>query len=208
MASMREEGQYVTGGIDGSIVLWDVRSGRRLKQCNFHEGGVSALNTSGTQLFSGSWDRSLVSLDLSTGKKTRFLVDTGLVLVDERNLPSPWKPFSSAEYSSVARVGSQLLCARPKRDAPSNCPGLYAWNVGLEEDQTFVHDGHTSNCGAVRAVCSVGGSSSLQVYGGYADGFVRRWDMSSTRVDKTFISHSSSITAGSCSQLTTKERSK
>ena len=60
----------VSGGLDSTIVLWNVLSGKVIKKLGFHHGVVTTLNLngSGSLLASGSSDKTVVVYDIADEK--------------------------------------------------------------------------------------------------------------------------------------------
>ncbi|GEM_PF-1177159 len=70
-----ESSLLVSGGLDSTIVMWNVQSGKVLKKLDFHRGVVTTLNlnSSGNLLASGSSDKTVVVYDV-VGEKIVFKI--------------------------------------------------------------------------------------------------------------------------------------
>jgi WD40 repeat protein/serine/threonine protein kinase len=60
-----------TGGSDNAVRLWDLSSGRELRVCEGHTGGVTsvAFTADGRHVFSGSFDKSVRLWETATGRQ-------------------------------------------------------------------------------------------------------------------------------------------
>jgi WD40 repeat protein/transcriptional regulator with XRE-family HTH domain len=154
------DGQYVlTGSQDGSARLWDVESGREVRQFISHTGGVAAVAFSpdGKLVLTGGNDGAARLWDAASGRELRrFGANTeGLMAV----------AFSSDGQYALTAGGDQT--AR-------------LWNPATGEE-IRVFAGHTSLVSA--AVFSPDG---LQVLTGSFDGTARLWDTMTGQTLRTF----------------------
>jgi hypothetical protein len=67
--------KFVTGGQDGSVRLWDVRSGKETRRFEGHRGPVwcVAFAPDGRRIVSGGFDKSIRIWDLVSGREIRVL---------------------------------------------------------------------------------------------------------------------------------------
>ena len=67
--------QILTGMSDGTIDLWDIASGKKLRAFNGHTSTVNTLRLSrdGKQMLSSSWDQTVVVWNFATGKESKHL---------------------------------------------------------------------------------------------------------------------------------------
>lgn len=64
-----------SGGVDSTIVLWEVRTGKALRTLTGHSSGVTsvAFSPDGRRLVSGSWDGTVRLWEVETGAVVRTL---------------------------------------------------------------------------------------------------------------------------------------
>ena len=206
--------EMITGGQDGTILIWDLRAGKKLAQHAVHSSAVCCVSAVEGRIFSSSWDQAVVVTDLEAKTRARLCTGTALKFVPE---DKPFKPFTNIQLSSLTPT-----TASPRKDVPSTCPGLWAWALGEGEvtddgshTSTYIHDickpsggsvhklvvnralrpPHASEAGGDRHDPPGAARGATHVYCAYADGCVRRWDVEKRRIDKTLIAHSASATA-------------
>jgi len=199
----------ITGGQDGTILIWDLRAGKKLAPHGVHSSAVCCVSVVEGRIFSASWDQSVVVTDVEAKTRARLCTGTALKFVPE---DKPFKPFTNIQLSSLTPT-----TASPRKDVPSTCPGLFAWALGEGEvtddgshTSTYIHDICKPSGGSVHKLVvnrslrpahasEAGGdrhdAGATRVYCAYADGCVRRWDVEKRRIDKTLIAHSASATA-------------
>ena len=203
--------EMITGGQDGTLLIWDLRVGKKLSQHAVHSSAVCSVCATDGRVFSSSWDQSVMVMDIETKTRSRFCTGTALKFLPE---DKPFKPFTNVQLSSITPT-----TASPRKDVPSTCPGLFAWALGEGEvtddgshTSTYVHDICKPSGGTVHKVvanrpvtahvvdpnaqgAAPGLTGGTHVYCAYADGCLRRWNVEQQRIDKTLIAHASSATA-------------
>eukprot|EP00277_Geminigera_cryophila_P045364 CAMPEP_0173072790 /NCGR_PEP_ID=MMETSP1102-20130122/10022_1 /TAXON_ID=49646 /ORGANISM="Geminigera sp., Strain Caron Lab Isolate" /LENGTH=197 /DNA_ID=CAMNT_0013941517 /DNA_START=55 /DNA_END=644 /DNA_ORIENTATION=- len=55
--------EIITGGQDGSVLVWDLRTGKKLIQHAVHDSAICSVHAVGSRIFSGSWDQSILVMD-------------------------------------------------------------------------------------------------------------------------------------------------
>src|SRR5262249_37631910 len=75
LAFLPDGKRIVTSGKDGTVRLWDVETGKEIRQFTGHEGPVRclALSPDGKRLLTGGQDKTLRLWDVETGKQIRQL---------------------------------------------------------------------------------------------------------------------------------------
>jgi WD40 repeat protein len=74
--ALSPDGRYaLSGGGDGTVVMWEVATGREVRRFSGHDGGVDgvAFSPDGRQALSASVDRTVRLWDVQTGKEIRAL---------------------------------------------------------------------------------------------------------------------------------------
>jgi len=72
--SLSADGKYVlTGSWDGTAILWEAATGKKVQTFQGHAKGVSsvALSSDGKRVLTGSWDETAILWEAATGKKVQ-----------------------------------------------------------------------------------------------------------------------------------------
>ncbi|KAK3093973.1 hypothetical protein FSP39_022386 [Pinctada imbricata] len=67
--------RLITAGLDRTVRLWDIRSGKSIHKFYGHKGGIRCLQFEGNTLLTGSWDTTIIVWDLRTFEKRAILTD-------------------------------------------------------------------------------------------------------------------------------------
>lgn len=180
--------KIISASDDHSINMFEMRSGRRIRSFDGHEGGVWALQYVGNQLVTGSTDRTVRVWDIATGKNTHsFLGHTSTVrclqIVEPVNVnpranePPIWEP----AYPLIV-TGSRDHSLRIWR-LPSIFDDTYRPNhVCIADENLTLADAKENPyhlhllAGHAAAVRALSASGKLMVSGSY-DNTVRVWDI-------------------------------
>ncbi|XP_038072314.1 uncharacterized protein LOC119740909 isoform X2 [Patiria miniata] len=61
---MFDKCRILTGSMDRTIRVWDIRSGRSIRKIYGHKGGIRCLQFDDTRILSGSWDMTIMVWDI------------------------------------------------------------------------------------------------------------------------------------------------
>lgn len=162
----------LSGSTDGSLRLWDARTGKEVRTLTGHEDkvGAVAFSPDGRMIVSGSHDETLRLWDVATGKEVRTL--------------------------SGHRDGVSALAFAPKGDVLASGGedgSVLFWDVRTGDNR------HTcrAHAGRVTSVVFVLGGGILA--SGGEDGVVRLWDAAAGREMDRFAAHTGKALAVACS---------
>jgi WD40 repeat protein/serine/threonine protein kinase len=162
LAVSADGGRALSGGMDGTVRLWDLGTRQLLATFEGHESTVSAVafSADGRRAISGSWDRTLKVWDLATGAVLRTMS-------------------GHAEYVSglaLSPDGATVLSASWDQT-------LRLWDTASGRE-LGVFEGHTSNASAV----AFGPDGRFAVSVGW-DATVRAWDVETRRAASVLEGH-------------------
>jgi WD40 repeat protein len=163
--------QLISGGLDRSLRVWDVATGKALQQLGTHLGPISslALSQDGQMLASGDMD-SAVRLWTLSNRVERF-ADSG------HNGP--------VEYVAFSPDGRMLVSAG--RDGT-----VRVWDMRSGVARRSIEGEHAGR----KCVCL---SSDEKLMIGGRDGVLWMWDRADGRMVQSFRAHTGGVTAIACS---------
>jgi WD40 repeat protein len=166
-AAMNPDGTLLaSGSMDGTVKIWEVRTGRLIRTLAGHKNGVRAVlfHPEGAQLVSGGADRVVKIWDLGTGELQQTLVG----------------PSQAVTTLTVNGSGSQIA-------AGSEDGMVYVWNTATGELLRSI-TAHTN--GALGVAFTPNG----RLVSGGADNTVKIWGEGETPL-KTIAGHGSAVTS-------------
>jgi WD40 repeat protein/uncharacterized caspase-like protein len=195
----------LSGSNDKTLRLWDVASGRLIRQFTGHTDAVQAVAVSpdGKTALSGSRDNTLKLWDLASGgeiatfkghsswvRSVAFLPDGKTVLSGDDHLLKLWDAATAREILSI-EAPSQLKAVVVSPDGKTALAGYSSKTVGLW-DLTTGHlirelNGHLDE--VISVAISPDGKAALTC-GGNKDDALRLWDLTNGREIRAFKAHS------------------
>jgi WD40 repeat protein len=189
------------------VRLWDAVDGTPLARYSGHRGGVTSVTFSpqGTQLLSGSSDKTLRVWDAATGREVRCMCGH-VGSVASVAWSADGDLLASASDDQTVRVwdaqrGSQCglqACASPVRTVVF-CPGrrqlcggladgsVQIWNTAYEAAWMILKD-HKDTLSSVGCSCDGG-----QIATGSYDTTVRIWDVATGRQIRCLLGHADGV---------------
>lgn len=165
--ALSHDGRHaVSGGVDQTVRVWDLVSGKEERTLRGHTKQVwsVAFHPGNRQVFSASWDASARLWDINTGAETRRYAHR----LDVNGV-------------AVSRDGTSLFTA-------SDDHNVYLWNVSSgEEVRRFT--GHTGF-----VYCVALAADGRYVASGGVDKSVRVFDIATGSVVRVFEGHSTAVT--------------
>jgi WD40 repeat protein len=199
-----DEKQIVSGGNDGTLRLWDLKTGRELRRFEGHSDVVRsmALLPGGRRIVSSSADRNVCVWDIETGDTLQKLVGHHGEVWDVAALPDG-KRVVSASFDETLRVwnvdsGEQIKIIEVGEPAVSvaalpdgrhvlcgdRVGSLQLWDLN-ESSLVRRFVGHTHE---IRAI-AVSPDGRLALSSGGKDGTMRLWDIESGEQLRSFEGH-------------------
>ncbi len=150
--------QILSGGKDMTLRLWDVKTGKEIRQFHGHTYAVGrvAFSPDGKRAISGSWDRKVRTWDVATGE-------------------------SLAVHSAHKWPALTVAYSPDGRRALSGSDGFYLWDLQANEVQRHF-DGHTETVWTV----TFGPDGKLALTGS-ADETMRLWDLETGEERRRFV---------------------
>jgi WD40 repeat protein len=211
VAVAAEGDRFVGGGLDGTVRVWSLATGREEATLTGHNGYVKAVavTADGTRAVSGGDDGTVRVWNLATGHEEATLTRHKTPVVGGLHVEGhPWAVTAVAVTADGARAvsgGHRRVC---KWDLAPGSAHLsneeswsgWVWSVAVSADGTRAvsgcNDGTvrvwyganlTGHDGSVNAVAvSADGTSA---FSGGADGTIRVWDLTTGRAQATFTGH-------------------
>lgn len=155
-----------SAGLDNTVRLWDLRTGKEERVLRGHSKQVWAVayQPGGRQLFSASWDATVRLWDVQTGTEVRRFTNP-----------------KDVNGLALTRDGNRLLSACDDQRA-------YLWNVPTGE-QLRTFGGHTDF-----VYCVAFSPDGRHIASGSADRTVRVHDLSTGQTVKVFEGYSNKVT--------------
>jgi WD40 repeat protein len=185
-------GWLVSGGVDGSVHVWDAEGAHQLLTLSAHDGEVTALCTLVTHdtlaIVSGGKDGAVKLWDADTGSEIRT-----------------WSTADQDQEDDLGRAvgiapGVTALCAVDSPGGPWLATGdsagwVHVWdpNTGAAVMRIPPRPGMPKP--AVTALCHVRTNRANWVVAGWDNGFVSGWDLRTGRQAARITQHEGAVTA-------------
>jgi WD40 repeat protein len=157
-----------TGKIEASLRLWDLKTGKEIREFNGHIGDIRAVAVSpdGKQLLSGSWDGTTRLWDIGTGKELKKFDVVGR-FVEGVAFTKDGKRIVSCHG---ARCADWVEGAMPADKADTQCT-IRVWNLASGKELKR-YEGHTN-----LILCLAISEDGRFFITGSADNTMRQWQM-------------------------------
>lgn len=177
--------RLISGADNGTVGIWDIRSGENREMLTGHQGGVWTLRVEGDTLVTGSTDRTLILWNISDNAG-----DGGLEGVEEGRRMADLTGHSST-VRCVEIVGGEFIVSG-SRDGTLRVWRLPSSKRGRNQNYTINNCLHilTGHTASVR--CIVPWGSHYIVSGSY-DSTLRVWDLSSGKCVATCQGHDGKV---------------
>jgi WD40 repeat protein/serine/threonine protein kinase len=208
VAAAPDGGHALTAGLDATLRLWDLASGRAVSVLSGHDGGVTSATYLGTtaRAVSGGRDRTVRLWDIPEARPLRTLEGHGETVSAVDAAPDGTRVVSGSWDGTVrvwdlrrgvdARVleghEAQVTCVRFSSDGAAVASGGWDGTVRIWEatggEALCVLGPHEGNVTAVALH-----PNGRSVVSGAEDGTVRLWDPRARRVMRTLRGHQGEV---------------
>ena len=217
--ALSPDGRYaLSGSRDFTLVLWELASGKQIRQFKGHASLVKAVafTPDGRHAVSGSYDKTIKIWDIETGKEVRTLtghtdiVNAMVVSPDGRLVVSAsgdrtvrlWDVASGKEVKTLSGHDGWVLSVAFSADGHLVASGdvknqVKLWDVpsGREVQSIAVPLPQRSPSGITALAISPDGRQLLTGVRANNGDLLRLWDLASGREQKSFLGHEDWISA-------------
>jgi WD40 repeat protein len=192
VAAGAKAGWIVSGGVDGSVRVWDAEGAHQLLTLSAHDGDVTALCTLVTEdtlaIVSGGKDGSVKLWDADTGSEIRSWSTADQVQEDDLGRPAGTTPAVTA-LCTVDGPGGPWV-------ATGDSTGwVHVWDPRTGAVVMRVPARPGTPAPAVTALCHVQTRRANWVVAGWDNGFVSGWDLRTGRQAARITQHEGAVTA-------------